>query len=295
MNHLLRVLTVHSGRDLIKYKSFFLLIFLLIAMDRAVHHWIPARKPDFDVKTLHAAGELAAAYIFIHLPGRLLDWITDSRAIAVVAALFLLKQLISLWPSSDMRRMHRLERERFGLLAALKAIRWQQVIWDALAVSTICGVLGVWSLAVFYSTRIGWQQNPHPVWLYLLMGLLSLGAPLGMAGFSYSSKLAVLSRGRFGEKLRLFFLLFTDWRVLWTSWIFFSARIILETLFVAAIPLSAMLLIDHFWLRLPIAAISATPVYAYLKMASFKFFLFTYGRFPLVRNEFFEYFQCDLK
>lgn len=56
----------------------------------------------------------------------------------------------------------------------------------------------------------------------------------------------MLAGGRFGEKLRLFFMLFTDWRVAWTSWVFFLARILLETLFVAAIPLSAILFIDLF-------------------------------------------------
>ena len=40
MNHLLQVLTVQSGRDLMRYKSFFLLIFGLMALDRAVHRWI---------------------------------------------------------------------------------------------------------------------------------------------------------------------------------------------------------------------------------------------------------------
>ena len=51
MNHLLRVLTVNSGRDLIKYKSFFVLIFGLIALDRVVHHWLPAQRPEFTVST----------------------------------------------------------------------------------------------------------------------------------------------------------------------------------------------------------------------------------------------------
>jgi hypothetical protein len=291
MNHLLQVLTVQSGRDLMRYKSFFLLIFALMALDRAVHRFIPARKPDFNIKDLYRTGEQTAVYIFESLPDQILNWIMDSRAIAVIAGLFLLKQIISLWPSSDMRRMHRQERERFGLLAALKTIRYRQVIWDAVAVSTICGVVGVWSLVMFFAMRIGWQQSRDPVWLLLLAGLLAIGAPVGMAGFSYSSKLAVLAGGRFGEKLTLFLMLFTDWRVAWTSWLFFMARILLELLFVAAIPLSAILFIDHFWVRMPLAAVSATPVYAYLKMASFKFFLFTYGRFPLVREEYREYFK----
>jgi hypothetical protein len=211
----------------------------------------------------------------------------------VVAGLFALKQIISLWPSSDMRRMHRQEREKFGILAALAAIRWHQVVWDVVAVATICGVLGVWSLMVFLLARKGWHLNQNPLWLLVLTGLLFLAAPIGMAGFSYSSKLAVISKGHFGEKLRYFYLLFTNWRVFWSSWVFFLARILVETLFVLAIPASAILFMDNFWVRMLIAALSATPVYAYLKMASFKFFLFTYGRYPLVRDEYRSYFQTQ--
>jgi hypothetical protein len=293
--HLVRVLTINSAKDLIKYRSFFLLIFILIAFDRAVHHWLPVRKPDFKLPDLRIIGEQTAIYIFESLPGQLLNWLTDNRAIGIIAALFLLKQIISLWPSSDMRRMHRKERKRFGILAALAAIRWQQVLWDAVAVSTVCGVVGLWTLLVFSITRIGWQYSHDPFWLILLSGLVSLSLPIGMAGFSYSSKLAVLSRGRFMEKLVLFFMLFTDWRILWTSWVFFLARIVVEAMFVEAIPVSAIVFIDHFWVRMPIAAVSATPVYAYLKMASFKFFLFTYNRFQLVREEYQEYYKNDLR
>ena len=294
MNHLLRVLTVNSGRDLIKYKSFFVLIFGLIALDRVVHHWLPAQRPDLDINTLKGYSQPTAVYIFDTFPQVLIDWLTDYRALIVIAGLFALKQIISLWPSSDMRRMHRQEREKFGLVAALAAIRWHQVVWDVVAVATICGVLGVWSLMVFLLTRKGWHLNHDPLWLLILTGLLFLAAPIGMAGFSYSSKLAVISKGRFGEKLRYFYLLFTNWRVFWSSWMFFLARILVETVFVLAIPTFAILFMDNFWVRMLIAALSATPVYAYLKMASFKFFLITYGRYPLVRDEYRSYFQSTI-
>jgi hypothetical protein len=291
MTHLLRVLTIHSGRDLLKYKSFFALIFGLIALDRIVHRWLPAGRPGFDPGFLSGYGPKTAAYVFENLPGQVLDGLTDYRALIVVAGLFGLKQIISLWPSSDMRRMHRLERERFGLWAALAAIRWEQVVWDLVAVATICGVLGIWSLAAFILTRTGWHVHHNPAWLLSFAGLVFLAAPIAMAGFSFSSKLAVLSRGRFGEKLGYFYLLFTDWRVFWSSWVFFLVRILIETLFVLTIPALAILFMGNFWLRMMVAALSATPVYAYLKMASFKFFLFTYGRFPLVREEYRLYFQ----
>jgi len=78
--------------------------------------------------------------------------------------------------------------------------------------------------------------------------------------------------------------------VFWSSWVFFLVRILAEILFVLAIPAIAILFMDNFWLRVLIAAFSATPVYAYLKMASFKFFLFTYSRFPLVSEEYQAYY-----
>ena len=291
MKQLLRILTLDSGRDLIRYKSFFLLIFSLIALDRAIHHWIPSRKPDFNLQELTLLGEKAAVAIFDTLPDQFLTWITGGHAIVVITVLFLLKQIISLWPSSDMRRMHRQERERFGLLAALAAIRWHQIIWDAAAVSITCGVVGIWSLGSFYATQTIWRQFPDPAWLIVLVALLFLGAPVLMAGFSYSSKLAVISRGGFNEKLRLLLVLFSDWQVFWMSWLFFSARILLEALFVAAIPVGAILFIDQIWIRIPVAAISATPAYAYLKMTSFKFFLYTYSRFALVKEEYKKYYK----
>jgi len=157
MKQLLRILTVHSGRDLIKYKSFFLLIFGLILLDRAIHHYVPLRKPDLGPGKLYTFSLQAAAYIFEELPLKLREWLTDRRTLAMIAGLILL-------------------------------------------------------------------------------------------------------------------------------------RILAEILFVALIPLGSILFIDHFWVRLPLAALSATPFYAYLKMATFKFFLFTYGRFNLVREEYPEYY-----
>jgi len=61
---------------------------------------------------------------------------------------------------------------------------------------------------------------------------------------------------------------------------------------VAIIPAGAILLIDSFWPRIAVAALSATPVYAYLKMASFKFFLEAYHGYDLVRQEYHRYYDA---
>jgi len=126
---------------------------------------------------------------------------------------------------------------------------------------------------------------------FFLLIHVSLFSPLAMAGFSFSSKLAVISKGRFGEKLRLYFQLFLSRAVFVPSWIFFALRLVIELLFVIILPLIILLVIDVYWIRIPLATLIATPVYSYLKMASFKFFLEVYGAFPLVAQEYREYYQ----
>jgi hypothetical protein len=290
MNGLMRILTVHSFGALIRYKSFLLLIFLLLTADRLIHKWGRPWTEGLALPRGLTDGVLAADFVFTQLPAKILDWLLLPQVAAVAAGLFLLKQVISLWPSSDMRRMHRYERGRFGVLEALAALRWQQVAWDALAVLTVCALFMVWT-AVAYVLGYGlWRMGAQRIGLGCSAGMAAMMLPLGMAGFSYSSKLAVIGHGRFGSRFRLFLCLFTDWSLLWRSWIFFACRMGVELIFVAAIPAGAILLIDHFWLRIMIAAVSATPVYSYLKMASFKFFLEAYRRYDLVRAEYADYY-----
>jgi len=52
-----------------------------------------------------------------------------------------------------------------------------------------------------------------------------------------------------------------------------------------------ILLMDVFWIRILTASLLATPVYSYLKMASFKFFLEMYRPFPLVQQEYETYYR----
>ena len=290
MKKLLHILTIDSLKDLLRYKSFFLLIFLLLFADRVIHRVV--KTPDGGFVIPHAArlSVEAARYVFTQLPAELASRLFSPQVALVVAGLFLLKQVISLWPSSDMRRMHRRERGRFGLVEALTILRWQQVVWDALAVATACAAGGAWVAAAFGIGRAMWDQSGSALSLLVFGALAVLVLPMLMAGFSFSSKLAVISGGSFGGRFRLFLKLLTDWRLIWTSWLFFSARIVLELVFVAAIPAGAILLIDNFLLRMLVATISATPVYSYLKMASFKFFLEAYGAFAIVREEYRDYY-----
>ena len=293
MKKLLRILVVHSATDLYKHKSFLFLIFILILADRGLKLLGAAKKIDLGLSGLRHLGADSAAYLFVQLPGVLFKVMTDYRLFIVLGVLFIFKQIISLWPSSDLRRMHRRERGAFGIGASLAAIRWDQVVWDAIAVSTLCLGAGAWCLVCFLVNRILWQLAPSAGWLISLGFMVSLILPVLMAGFSYSSKLAVLSRGSFAQKLALFFKLFFDRRIAAGSWLFFSARIIIESIFVAAIPAYILLTVDTYWLRILLAALLATPVYSYLKMASFKFFLATYRPYPLVREEYREYYLAE--
>lgn len=290
MNRLLRILLLNSAKDLFKYKSFLFLIFFLVLADRGLKRFVHVDTAALALPDLKALGEASASYVFETLPGVIMGLLSDYRTFLLAGGLFLLKQLISMWPSSDMRRMHRQERGAFGLFTALFVIRRDQILWDALAVGTICLLLIAWALAGYTATSALWGIWPGTTCLLLLMAQVALFLPLVLAGFSYSSKLAVISKGSFREKLGLFLNLFRTPRILGPSWFFFTVRLGLESLFVVALPTAILLYVESYWLRIVAATLLATPVYSYLKMASFKFFLEVYKPYPLVQQEYREYY-----
>jgi len=290
-DRLLQILLVNSAKDLFKYKSFFLLIFVLMLLDRVLKKVAHVDRSTLNTSEIKQLTLKSAQYVFESLPADIWHLLTDYRTFIILGGLFLLKQLISLWPSSDMRRMHRSERGAFGLFGSLAAIRWEQVLWDAIAVGSICGLYAVWSILGFLITLLIWQST-HTILALVVLGLqVALFAPLAMAGFSFSSKLAVISKGSFGQKLSLYFKLFHSKQVLWPAWLFFTLRLVIELIFVFILPLIVLLILDYFWIRITLATLIATPVYSYLKMISFKFFLEIYRVFPLVHHEYHAYYQ----
>ena len=291
MKKLFRILLVQSGKDLFRYKSFFLLIFALILLDRFLKKVVRVDRSALNSESLKEISYQSAQYVFEELPGVLVGFLSDYRTFLVIAGLFLLKQLISMWPSSDMRRMHRQERGSFGLIGSLLAIRWQQVLWDGMAVLIIVGLTGTWTLLHFVILQHVWEVHPSAMCFLVLLFMMFLFLPMTLAGFSYSSKLAVISRGGFKEKFALFLRLFWDRRIRWASWVFFMARLLIEALFVIIIPAVVIVLMNVFWVRVLTASLLATPVYSYLKMASFKFFLEIYRPFPLVQEEYNTYYR----
>ncbi len=286
MKKLLEILLIHSFKDLVRYKSFLFLIFIIFLADRILRHYVQVDRSSLQLSYLKEVGLQAAPFVFEEFPGIFAHWLLEPRTLLVIVGLFLLKQLISMWPSSDMRKMHRQERGKFGLWDSFRYLQWYQFLWDAIAVGSICGVLFFWSGISFIICRQGWLKLPSPLWLVALGGLVFLSTPIAMAGFSYSSKLAVLSKGSFSKRLSLFFKLLTDWQTFWKSWLFFLIRIIVEGTFVAIIPAGLILTLDNFWLRLFLAGLSATPVYSYVKMVSFKFFIEIYRNDSLVYEEY---------
>ncbi len=287
-----------SVKDLLKYKSFFLLILLLFVLDRVLKHLLPLDHsslplPDFKqlLSRFEQEAPATAYYIFLVFPERLIDFLLRPLTLVAGLGLFFFKQLISLWPSSDMRRMHRKEREAFGLLHSLQELGWSQVAWDACAVLWILGFAAFWVIISFYLALALWGGINAFLGLGALALLLAAVAPIVMTAFSFSSKLAVIRRGSFSQKFRLYLLLFWSFRLFASSYLFFSFRVFFELLFVLLIPLGLLIYVDNYLLKMTLSALSATPVYSFLKMASFKFFLWLYRGFPLVQAEYAQYYK----
>lgn len=293
MKKLVDLLLNQSLKDLFKYKSFFLLIFVLILADRMMKYFSKSNRFSLNLPEFETLGIQVADYVFNQLLIDIGQQIFNVRTFVIVVLLFLLKQLISMWPSSDMRRMHRKEREKFGLLASLVAIHGKQVVWDAIAVGSMVGITAVWMLASYFIGSAIWSLQKTILPLLVFAVLSCFIFPITMAGFSYSSKLAVISQGSFKEKLVLYFQLLTNFRVLVGSWLFYAARIAIEAIFVVILPLAVLWTMDNAILRIAIAGMIATPFYSFLKMASFKFFLFIYQPYPLVETEYQSYFQSS--
>ena len=289
MHRLIQILVVDSIRDLIRFKSFFLLVALLLIADRVLQSYVKIRPDGFEFPSLREL-EIAADWLFIQAPNSLSEWLLDWRTLLIGGCLFAAKQLTSMWPTMDMRKMHRSEGGRWRILKSLQSLRWSQFTWDACAVVIVVGIGGVWAGTGWTIGREIWIQSNSPFSLLFPVGMVGVIWPLGMAGFSYSSKLAVLSNG-FPTKLKLFSELLKSRRVFWYSWLFYLARILISLLFVLLIPILSLLTVENFFIRILIASISAAPAYSYVKMASFKFFLEVYRPYPEVVAEYQSYYS----
>ena len=291
MKRLLNILLIDSIRELILYKSFFLLVALLILFDRLLRHYSAKIQFQFDRRNL-LDYQWLAIWTYETLPGEIMGMLLNWKLWAVAMGLFFFKQLTSMWPSSDMRLMHRKEGGTFRIFNSLRSIQGAQILWDALAISTV-GVIGfIWSGIGYLMGWWNWYEWRHPAALLPPLLMAGIFWPVGMAGFSYSSKLAVLRRSGFEEKRRLFFCLFLKPRVMLMSWIFFLFRILISLIFVLIVPIGVLLSVENLPLRILLASLSAAPAYFYVKMATFKFFPEVYRPYPEIRREYPEYFEA---
>jgi hypothetical protein len=232
-------------------------------------------------------------WVFVRGVGQLAGLLADPRSLLVAMLLFALKELLSLWPTSAMRRLHREEGRGFGVVASLLALRWRQVWWDFSAVGATVIVVAGWMLLLWLPSSWLWRATGWDglAWFFAVAAVLVLS--LGMAAFSFSSKLAVISTGTQHEKMRWFLRLFLWPRLLFPAWLFYIVRATVETAALAAIPAILHLSVETVWLRLLLGLIVAAPVYSYLKMVSFKFFLELYRDCPLVYFEYSDYFTME--
>jgi hypothetical protein len=284
---LLSILTLESVRDLFRHRSFLVLIFLVLAADRLLHHFVSPESLKH-LLSLERWQEQLPHLVFVQFPELIGTWLFNPWTLAVLAGLFLFKQVVSLWPSSSLRGWHKQTGEG-RLLQSLTSLKWSQFAWDLLALTCLSVFLACWGILHFSWCRIWWDLTDNAAAAWTFLALMGLAWPLVLAGLSYSSKLAVLQGGSFRERFGLFFKLFYQPQILFGSWLFYSCRLVLEILFVAVIPLGALLYLDNLVLRTLIASVSMTPSYSYLKMASFKFFLYLYSRYPLIQDEFRDY------
>jgi len=291
VKRLLAILTIDSVRELLRYKSFFLLIIIVIGIDRLLSTVFGGSKDAVKARIKALATPEAAKYFFTELPALIKEMVLDPRVFIALAVLFLSKQLISLWPSSDMRRMHRMDRGASGFVGSLFSLELRQVAWDFGAVATVVAAALIWAVGAFAIGSLVADKAGYVVGLGVFAFVVLVPWPLFMAGFSFSSKIAVISCADARVKTALFTKLVTDARTLAWTWGFFAFRIVLESLFVLAVPGYLLLFIESWYLRVPLAGLSAALSYSFLKMASFKFFLEIYSSSTPVRCEYAKYFD----
>lgn len=279
-----------AAGEIRRHKSFLILILAIMGLDRLLKWLLPSPEALGNI-SLGRQSESISIFLFEHLPGLVLALARNPRVIGLLFAGFLLKEVLSLWPSSDMRRMHREERRGFGILGSLAVLRIPQVVWDMGAVALTAVVVGGWAALSISLGAVVWHVSGRVVWTgpcaAAFAGLL---LPSGMAAFSYSSKIAVMKSGTWQAKFAAFAKVFASPRIALPSWLFYAFRMALEVTVLGLIPIVVHYLVDWAVFRVALVSVLACPVYAYLKMLSFKFFLRVYRSTPIVAEEYAAYY-----
>ena len=82
MHRFIQNLIVDSIRDLIRYKSFFLLVALLLIADRVLQNYVKIRPEGFELQISRELG-IAAAWLFLEAPNLASEWLLDWQTLLV--------------------------------------------------------------------------------------------------------------------------------------------------------------------------------------------------------------------
>src|SRR5208337_5485725 len=113
-------------------KSLFGLLLFLLLFDRALKYALAGSGGSHGSLTalLKASCAKLPEWVFILGVDLIAERLADPRSLLAALLLFGLKELLSLWPTSAMRCLHREQGRGFGVVASLFALRWRQVLWD---------------------------------------------------------------------------------------------------------------------------------------------------------------------
>lgn len=286
MKQLLQLLIFHPVTYLLRFRSFFLLMFIVALADRIVNHIKALYHLNLMLPRFWRFDPKTSAYMFFEMPGLVFRKMGPDDLFYIFAGLFFLRQAMLLWPSSDLRRMHKGERDPFGLPLAVKAIGGKSLLFHFSGLLTTWATAGIWCLGWFWISRFGWHHQRSGMWLWVLFSAVIFIIPLVSGAFSYSSRLAVNAKGTVIQKLALLLKLVTDWRIMAGSWLFFTFRLIFEAVFVVAVPIYILKTMEQGTLKILLTALLATPAAAYLEVVAFKIFLMCYQSYPIIRQEY---------
>ncbi len=288
---LLHLLVINAIKDIWKYRSFLALILVVMLIDEVASHVSPKLSQFIEKPELSKRMADISSYTYTQLVDQLIALGGHIEIFLVLLGGFFLKALLSLWPSSDMRRMHRQERSGFGVLDSLLQLRWKQVGWDFVAVSITCLTSAIGLVIAFLIGLLFWSKNQSPYSAIFLLVTAACLWPVIIAGFSYSSKIAIISNGSYLQKLKVFVLLLSKLSIFIPSWLFYGFRIYLEAFILGVVPIVLSRYVDTWIIRIIIVSLLICPIYAFLKMVSFKLFLYLFRNQSLVREEYAKYYR----
>ena len=247
-----RILVVDSARDLVKVKSLFGLLVFLLLFDRALKFALSGSSvsPGSLTALLKALCAKLPDWVFIRSVDLIAGRLADPRSLLAAMLLFGLKELLSLWPTSAMRCLHREQGRGFGV--GVFAFRAEMapgalVFYRRGSDSTDCGRMAAAGVVTVVTAL---ERHRWNGWAWFFAAAAALVLPLGMSAFSFSSKLAVLATGAPSEKMRWFLRLFYTAPAAVSAWLFYIVRAAVETAALAALPALLHLSIGSVWLRL---------------------------------------------